>query len=109
MQNQVLLKPIWSNEDIEAYVGCKSTRASQIHRAALNYGGLFRFIPTLVYRDAVLKALNIDLKAELETYTTTLELLKKEQELAQLSDPYVEIERLNKRIKELESQLKGVK
>jgi hypothetical protein len=71
----LLSKPFWSNQDIMEYVGCKTTRASQIRQEALKHGGVSRLYPQKTKRDAIFKVLELDYKEEL----IRLKILKEEK------------------------------
>lgn len=67
MTQDVLKKSIWSNEDIMLYFGCRVNKAIDIKKVAITkYKGLVPLFPHAVYRDAVLKAVGVDLERELE-------------------------------------------
>lgn len=70
----LLAKPFWSNSDIMAYVGCKSTTASQIRQQAIKVGGCSKLYPQKTKRDAIFQALGLDYKDEL----LRLKILKEE-------------------------------
>ena len=57
-----------------AYVGCKTTRASQIRQEALKHGGVSRLYPQKTKRDAIFKVLDLDYKEEI----LRLKILKEE-------------------------------
>ena len=60
----LLAKPFWSNSDIMAYVGCKSTTASQIRQQAIKVGGCSKFYPQKTKRDAIFQVLELDYNLE---------------------------------------------
>ena len=67
LMTNLLAKSIWSNQDIKSYVGCGDTTASKIHReAATKYNGVIKLFPAKVRRDAVLAALGLSFKEEIE-------------------------------------------
>lgn len=67
MVNQnILLKGMWSLEDIQTYCGCCKTKASQIRQKALKLGGGTELSSHLIQRDKVLEALGLDPHEEKE-------------------------------------------
>lgn len=65
--SELLMKPIWSNEDIMKYVKCGSNSACLIHQnAAIKHDGVVKLLPKKVKRNAVLAALGIDVNQEFE-------------------------------------------
>lgn len=73
----LLLKSVWTNQDIMAYTNCGATTASAIHqKAVIEHNGLIKLLPRKVKRDAVFKALGIDPDQEIEKLKQVLEVLK---------------------------------
>lgn len=63
----LLLKGVWSNEDIMRYVGCSKTKASELHQeASIKHGGYIPHLPKKVKRDAVLEVLGLDILKEIQ-------------------------------------------
>lgn len=57
----LLQKPIWNNKDIQAFTGCSPTTAVKIRKEAIEkYDGYIPMLPKSIKRDAVLKALNME-------------------------------------------------
>lgn len=80
MSHDVLSKSIWSNEDIMQYFGCRVNKAINIKKLAISkYKGFVPMFPFAVYRDAVLKAVGVDLNHELEIQEA-LKRIEKETE-----------------------------
>ena len=63
---KLLAKPIWSCSDIQEYLDCGRTKASQIKARALKIGGVVRGIPSKVKKDAVLEVLGLDFEDEIK-------------------------------------------
>lgn len=62
----LLLRAIWSNQDIMAYVGCARSKASEIHKEAVTkHNGYVPQCPKKVRRDAVLKVLGVNFVDEI--------------------------------------------
>lgn len=65
----LLKNAIWTNKDIMEYVGCGATKAVEIRKSAVfEHKGLIPMCPKKVYRDAVLRALGLDFRSEIEKY-----------------------------------------
>lgn len=61
MEEDLLKKVYWDNQDIANYLKCGMTKASRIHQLAVKeYNGRVICFPRKVYRDAVLRAVGID-------------------------------------------------
>ena len=65
-RGELLLKPIWNNQDIMYYCGCASTKAVEIHQRAVEIGGQSNVFPKCVKRNYVLKVLETSIEQELK-------------------------------------------
>ncbi len=78
---RLLLKSVWTNQDIMAYSGCCMTSASAIHqRAVIEHDGLIKLLPKKVKRDAVLKVLGVDPDEEIGRIKQIIEIMDKGKE-----------------------------
>ena len=69
----LLQKLIWTNRDIQEFVGCSSTTAVKIRKEAINkYDGLIPIMPRKTKRDAILKVLGVEIKWQLDNGAYTL-------------------------------------
>ncbi len=77
---KLMLKGMWSLEDIKQYCDCGTTKASQIRQAALKLGGGCIYSSKLVLRDKVLEALGLDPASEKALFEVYFGNINKESE-----------------------------
>ena len=71
MDQQLLQKPVWNNEDIMKFFNCKVNKAINIKKVAIQkYNGYVPMFPFAVYRDAILKVIGVNLDQELKLQET---------------------------------------
>ncbi len=64
---RLLAKPHWDYHDIEAYVGCGSTKAISIKNQAIReFGGAIRYLSQCVSVDSVMRCLGTTREAEID-------------------------------------------
>lgn len=65
-RKELIIKPLWSNEDIKKYFECGTTKASQIRQSAVvRHKGLDRFNLKKVRVESVFETLGISYEKEL--------------------------------------------
>lgn len=69
----LLSKPLWSNQDIMDYLGCKTTTASNIRQEAIKVGGISKLFPQRTKRDAIFEVLELDYEREIKRLKLLME------------------------------------